>query len=325
LRPLTKMLAGVAVSLLAIAIISILFGVDFGEVLSVNPLYLILLSSAATARLLLQGLRFHLIASEISGRKLRLVDSVMARVGSEFVALSTVAYIGGEFVRAAWLKREGEPMGRALFVPYEEILCDVLVGSAISIAASVLIIGRSFYLALLVMLVSLANIGAYSALIFLSLKGKGEVRLGWLRRLMGRRGEALEEKLNEVVRGFSSSARESLPKWGLLLKVLLLTILICVISGLILMLSLSAFGCECDLLASIMAVYASLALSSLPVTVGGSGLSELGTYYYLNAIAPQGWEPVILWRIASYYVPLLESGAALSYLIFKGLVDLDKA
>ena len=34
---------------------------------------------------------------------------------------------------------------------------------------------------------------------------------------------------------------------------------------------------------------------------------------------------MILWRIASYYVPLLESGAALSYLIFKGLVDLDKA
>jgi uncharacterized membrane protein YbhN (UPF0104 family) len=66
---------------------------------------------------------------------------------------------------------------------------------------------------------------------------------------------------------------------------------------------------------SLMATSASTSVSSLPITIGGSGLAELGIWAYisnlsgipdLGAIARDSQLNVIIaWRIATYHVPLV--------------------
>ena len=64
---------------------------------------------------------------------------------------------------------------------------------------------------------------------------------------------------------------------------------------------------------SIMAVMGANAIGNLPITIGGSGLAEFGIIAYLNNLNPfdftitegiLGWDAVIGWRIATFYVPI---------------------
>jgi hypothetical protein len=64
---------------------------------------------------------------------------------------------------------------------------------------------------------------------------------------------------------------------------------------------------------SIFAVMAGNAIGNLPITVGGSGLTEFGVWAYLNHLSefklelPKNsveWNSIIAWRIATYQVPI---------------------
>jgi uncharacterized membrane protein YbhN (UPF0104 family) len=55
------------------------------------------------------------------------------------------------------------------------------------------------------------------------------------------------------------------------------------------------------------------AIGNLPITVGGSGLTEFGLWAYLNHLAefklelPENsieWNTIIAWRIATYQLPI---------------------
>jgi uncharacterized membrane protein YbhN (UPF0104 family) len=68
-----------------------------------------------------------------------------------------------------------------------------------------------------------------------------------------------------------------------------------------------------DPIASIFAVMAGNAIGNLPITVGGSGLTEFGIWAYLNHVSsfalelPQNnvdWNTIIAWRIATYQIPI---------------------
>ena len=64
-----------------------------------------------------------------------------------------------------------------------------------------------------------------------------------------------------------------------------------------------------------MATSASTAVASLPITIGGSGLAELGIWAYISnlsgipALGDVVGDPrltvIIAWRIATYHVPLV--------------------
>ena len=66
---------------------------------------------------------------------------------------------------------------------------------------------------------------------------------------------------------------------------------------------------------SFMATSASTALSTLPITIGGSGLAELGVWAYITNISTipnltdvlnsSQLSVIIAWRIATYHVPLV--------------------
>jgi uncharacterized membrane protein YbhN (UPF0104 family) len=72
---------------------------------------------------------------------------------------------------------------------------------------------------------------------------------------------------------------------------------------------------------SFMATSASTALSTLPITIGGSGLAELGVWAYITNISTipnltdvlnsSQLSVIIAWRIATYHVPLVVMWIAL--------------
>jgi hypothetical protein len=87
------------------------------------------------------------------------------------------------------------------------------------------------------------------------------------------------------------------------------------LQGISFMVLADAVGSNIGLFDSLMATSASTVLSNLPITIGGSGLAELGIWAYLlnlhsiptfNDIAKDSQlSVIIIWRIASYHVPLL--------------------
>lgn len=78
------------------------------------------------------------------------MHSVFARVSSDFVSLSTPAFIGGEAVRLAWLKAHGAGLGKAAWVIFLEIYLDV-ASTALVVYASppYLLLHREYLLATL--------------------------------------------------------------------------------------------------------------------------------------------------------------------------------
>jgi uncharacterized membrane protein YbhN (UPF0104 family) len=83
----------------------------------------------------------------------------------------------------------------------------------------------------------------------------------------------------------------------------------------------NSVGFKMGLFDSLMATSASTALSTLPITIGGSGIAELGIWAYTshmtgipsfkNVVNDSHLSLIIAWRIASYHVPLLIMWAAL--------------
>ena len=77
----------------------------------------------------------------------------------------------------------------------------------------------------------------------------------------------------------------------------------------------NSVGSHIGLFGSLLATSASTVLSTLPITIGGSGLAELGIWAYIsnlsgipsiqNVVKDSQLSVIIAWRIASYHIPLL--------------------
>jgi uncharacterized membrane protein YbhN (UPF0104 family) len=83
--------------------------------------------------------------------------------------------------------------------------------------------------------------------------------------------------------------------------------------GLSFMLILAGSENAISAIESIFAVMAGNAIGNLPITVGGSGLTEFGVWAYLNHLSdfklelPENnveWNSIIAWRIATYQLPI---------------------
>jgi uncharacterized membrane protein YbhN (UPF0104 family) len=76
-----------------------------------------------------------------------------------------------------------------------------------------------------------------------------------------------------------------------------------------------AAGYHIGFFQSFMATSASTALSTLPITIGGSGLAELGVWAYItnihtipnltDVLNSSQLSVIMAWRIATYHVPLV--------------------
>ena len=318
--------AGVSISSVVLIIISLSSGVTLSQLEGPGYGFVALAVLAVLSKLMVQALKFRVIAGGLTrGSSTDFGGVVTARVGSEFVALTTPSFIGGEFVRAAWLARKGVEAGKALWIGFVEICIDVYVGSAISLVAALVAFERgATTVAALIVIVIVPIMAGYAFFILLFAR-KGVrfpvtiqklVSLVLGRSRAGRIVSRIQGWADEFSAAAKSTGRQSLPTIAL---AVCLALVQAVLSGLILWLLLAP-GKAIDLFSSVLAVFGVQALASVPITVGGSGISELGLQWYLSAVyGLSSWATVVLWRLVSYQLVEVLTGGAFIMLLTRGM------
>ena len=120
------------VSSSVVIVISVFSGVTVSDLARLGYVPFVLAAVVSSSKLLVQAVRFRVIATGLAKDSRPDMSGVtLARMGSEFVALSTPSMVGGEFVRAAWLSGKGVTGGKALWIGYFEGVVDVYVSSAL--------------------------------------------------------------------------------------------------------------------------------------------------------------------------------------------------
>jgi uncharacterized protein (TIRG00374 family) len=317
---LTWVAVGLVVSSSVVGIITVLSGVTLSDLEKLGYLPFGLAATASLARLLVQNLRFRLLVSGLAGEaRPELSGVAIARMGSEFVALSTPAMVGGEFVRAAWLAKRGVDGGKALWIAYFEILVDVYVGSALALASAWFAFtrGAPVIAVSIVAVVSVLVIGYTVFFLIPALRGVPKIphRLfAVAASLIGdARARRLEEVAQERTRTFSLAAgsilrKEALP---LVFKTLALSVIQLLLAGLALWFILVAAGLRIDFVSSTLLAGGVSALAAIPISIGGSGVVEISMLSYLSSVFGfSSWGAVIVWRIASFQVVLVVTGVA---------------
>ena len=311
-----KKILAVAASIVPLIVITMLLDVRLEDIAGVGFIPFLLASAVAVAKLYIQGLRFHYYVRSFIGEVGSISKNIQIRMGSEFVTLTTPAYTGGEWIRIAWLYKHGVHSGKGLWVITVEIISDVLVGSTLAYIAMVIAFGaHNYIISTAIFTIVTPVFVAYMTL--LALSARGLIRMPrftepLLTRLFGKdKGVRWTNMMNDTLRELCDMSRLYLKRHSLSIFGigLALTFAGATLHGLTFMIiagSKEAIG----LFESIVSVAASIAIGTIPISPGGSGLTELGLAYYLSVfnIEPtEIGEAIIVWRIASYHVPLIVS------------------
>lgn len=310
----------VIASIIPLVIIALLLDVGPEDIFAVGIVPFVLASSAAFAKLVIQGVRFNYYAKSFVGQVGSVGKNIEVRIGSEFVTLTTPSYTGGEFVRVAWLYKKGVHAGKGMWVITTEVISDVLVGSILAyIAAFLAFIAENYLIATGIVVITTPVFAAYMTLLILSSKRilqMPRVTLPVLTRFVGSaKGEKWTYTMNDILKVLCEMARENLHSSSIKIFAvgLALTFVGASLHALTFMV-LANTTASVGFFESLMAVAAGVAIGTLPISPGGSGLTEVGIGYYLNTfgIDPVSFGSVIIaWRLASYHVTLLISWIAL--------------
>jgi hypothetical protein len=300
-------------SLIPLVIIAALLNVGPEDVLAVGILPFILSSIASVVKLLVQGVRYHYYVKSFVGPVASLRQNIIVRMGSEFVTLTTPSYTGGEFVRVAWLHKRGVHAGRGMWIITAEVISDVLVGSMLAfIAAFIAFLAQNYLIATGIAVITAPIFAAYMALLIFS--SRRIIQLPKFIRTLASRVFGTEKAdkwigtANESLKVLCEMSKENLHSNSF--KIFAIGIVLTFVGASLLALTfmiLAGVVASVGFFESLMAVSASVAIGTLPISPGGSGLSEFGIGYYL---ATFGFDPtlfgsvIIAWRLASYHVPL---------------------
>ncbi|MEM0382260.1 MAG: flippase-like domain-containing protein [Nitrososphaerota archaeon] len=313
-RPLAGIIASIGITLLIVT----LSRMPLATLLSI-PLPLILLSLGLCAsRLLAQGLRFHILVRHHSSVRIGLGEAFMVRGVSEFFALTTIPFMADEVVRAWILTDKGEETVTATLIAFAELILDVLVSATMAFIAGVAALTRGEMGVAMVLFTIPASQLALIITLALQTRHHGLERLlsptGWLRRRIPI-GERLLNILRHVGTG-SSKFLEALTVGrgkAILAALLAVTVAVMSIPAVTLYIVLSRYT-VISFIDALFAFHAGNVLGVLPVTAGGSGLTEAGAYLYSSRILEvDSWEAVVLWRILTYYLTILVTGVMFAY------------
>lgn len=309
-------LAAIVLSVIILVIITSVSGINPAVILTLGPLFLLGAIASVLLRLLFQGLRFNYILRSFSERRYGFLESVAVRIGSEFVAQTSVAYVGGEVARAAWMAKNGEASGKALWLPYIEIVFDVFAGNCIGVVAGVIaILSGDSFLGGIVLVLSLFILSLVTSVVLLSRKRfihMPSLAMTPLRWVVGeRRATGLFEKGNAFMAEFCEAATHTFTRRN---SVKLIVIGAC--TAVMVLLTVSTLwlvalglGLPLSFVDCAPLVYTSIVLGNLPITLGGSGVAEAGIYFYASAVFNvSSWPMVFAWRILSYHFVLLITG-----------------
>jgi uncharacterized protein (TIRG00374 family) len=252
-----------------------------------------------------------------------------ARIAGEFVTQTTPSFIGGEIVRIAWLIKNGVPAGKAAWVATAEIIADVFAGSILAfIAGGVAIFGGGSFIGILVIVVAIPTFCFWILVVILSANRNMQLPKFALRLinkfLPEERSNRLINSTNIALADLCKMSRENFTSFNSV-KVLsvgmAITFVAFAFQGISFLVLADSVGHHVGFFQSFMATSASTALSTLPITIGGSGLAELGVWAYITNISTipnltdvlnsSQLSVIIAWRIATYHVPLVVMWIAL--------------
>ena len=304
----------VAVSLIPFLLLFTFTPVSPADVFSVGALPFLLSVSAVMVRILLQAYRFRYFINHFIGPNYSTTLKTMnARIAGEFVTQTTPSFIGGEIVRIAWLIKNGVPAGKAAWVATAEIIADVFAGSILAfIAGVVAIFSGGFFIGILVIVVAIPTFGFWFLVVVMSANRNMQLPkfvLKLIKRFLSKEGsDHLISSTNIALADLCKMSRENFTSFNSV-KVLSVGM---AITFLVLAVPV---GHQVGFFQSFMATSASTALSTLPITIGGSGLAELGVWAYItnintipdltDVLNSSQLSVIIAWRIATYHVPLV--------------------
>lgn len=311
----------VVATLVPLAIIAIQFDIQPEDLLAIGLVPFVAAVLIMLAKLGLQGFKFAYIAKAYLGRFDSTVKISGVRVGSEFIKFSTPMFIGAEFIMIYYLHKKKVPPSKSAWIALIDIVTEVFAGGILSIMAGALALyAGSYTVGIVVLAVSIPITAIWVVLFFLSSRRNFRIP-GPLRSLVtraaGARGAHYIDEGDKWLEGICKTSRENFTSKQSA-KVFAGSFLMSLISWILYGLSFLAIavgvGYHIGAFDSVMAVMAANAIANLPITVGGSGLAELGIFGYLNnanpfdfSIQEDGieWNAIVGWRIATYYIPIV--------------------
>jgi len=294
------------------------------DLFSVGIIPFVMSVGAVMVRVLLQAYRFRYFIKHFIGPHLSSTGKIMvARLAGEFVTQTTPSYVGGEIVRIAWLTKNGVPAGQAAWVATTEIISDVFVGSTLAfIAGGLALFHGGTFIGTIVILVAIPTFTFWLLVVILSAKRNIQLPIFALKLLQKflstERSLHLVDTTNTALTDLCKmsrehfNSRESVRVFAIGIAMTFVAFLFQGVSFLVLA---NAVHEKVGLLESFMATSASTALSTLPITIGGSGLAELGIWAYISnlngiphiadILKDSQLSVIIAWRIATYHIPLV--------------------
>lgn len=322
----------IPVSIIPFILIAFTFDIKLEELFAVGFIPFVGAALAIVGKLLMQGLKFNYLVKKFLGNIELPWKTVSVRIGSEFVTSTTPSFVGGELVRIIWLKKRGIPTGKATWVTIMEIVTEVLVAGIIALtSAAFAFFNGAYVIGLVIIAISLPVTAIWSGLFFLSYKRTFQVP-PWIEksvRKVGReRASKYIDKTNQWMEEVCEMSRQSLhnklAKKAFVVS-MVFSLFTWVFYGISFMVIANGAGYFIEFFDSLLAAMASNALGNIPVTIGGSGLTEFGIWAYLgnlNSLTFQPtkdsiqWNIVIAWRIATYHVSLVISWILLMKIVY---------
>lgn len=329
-----KLLA-LPVSIIPFLIIAFTFNVSLANILAVGMIPFAGAAFAMACKLFTQGLKFNYLVRKLLGPVDASWRTISVRIGSEFVTSTTPSFVGGELVRIMWLSKKGVPVGKASYVTIVEIVTEVLVAGIFAITAAAFSFAYGAYVVgIAILAVSLPTTGVWSSLFFLSAKRTFQVPT-WIYNIAARVGKERSigylEKTNLWMKEICDMSRETLHNQQIK-KAFVVSMIISVFTwsfyGISFMIIANGAGYVINFFHSLMATMAANAIGNLPITIGGSGLTEFTIWAYLghlNTLTYEAaknsmqWNIIIAWRIATYHVGLVISWLFLMKIVYPSI------
>jgi len=329
-----KLLA-LPVSIVPFVIIAITFNISIENLLAVGVIPFAGAAVAMACKLFTQGLKFNYLVKKFLGPVDVNWKTISVRIGSEFVTSTTPSFVGGELVRIMWLSKRGIPVGKASWVTIIEIVTEVLVAGILAIIAAAFSFAYGAYIVgIAILAISLPVTGVWSTLFFLSSKKTFQVP-GLIYRIITQIGKERSaqhlDKVNVWMKEICDMSRQTLHTQQIK-KAFVVSMIISLFTwsfyGLSFMIVANGAGYVIDFFHALLSTMASNAIGNIPITIGGSGLTEFGIWAYighLNTLAfgatknSLQWNIVIVWRIATYHVGLVISWLFLMKVVYPSI------
>ena len=313
-------LVAIPVTLIPIFIIAIQFDIQIDDILAIGLFPFIGAIVAMMIKLVLQGIKFAYITKKYLGNTDSFLKLIGVRVGSEFIKFTTPMFIGAEFIVIYYLKKKGVELSKATWIALVDIVTEVFAAGLLSILAGIIaLLNGAYIVGIVILATSISITSVWMVMFFLSSKHTFQVPniLEILVKKLGKeKGSKIINQTNDWMEETCTMIRENIqtPESK---KIFTVSFFFSLASwsfyGISFMIIAMGTGYLINAFDSIMAVMGANAIGNLPITIGGSGLAEFGIISYLNNLNPfdftinegiVGWDAVIGWRIATYYVPI---------------------